>query len=188
MGVDPLMRRAVFLDRDGVLNGITVSDGIPHPPARAEEVELLPGVRQALDCLAQLGLCLIVVTNQPDVARGAQTRAEVERINQSLSEQLPIDAIYTCYHDNADGCECRKPRPGMLLQAAREHRIDLAGSFMIGDRWSDVAAGQAAGCQTFLLDFPYSQRQRCLPDCIAASLLDAALQIDRLLKSSLGEA
>jgi D-glycero-D-manno-heptose 1,7-bisphosphate phosphatase len=126
-------------------------------------------------------LLLIVVTNQPDVARGTQTRIAVEAIHQCLMQQLPLDAIFTCYHDNADGCDCRKPRPGLIIQAAATHEVDLGRSFMIGDRWSDVVAGQAAGCRTFLIDLPYSQRQRCAPDYIVASALEAARQIATLL-------
>jgi D-glycero-D-manno-heptose 1,7-bisphosphate phosphatase len=176
------MRRAVFLDRDGVLNRTSVRDGVPYPPADAEEVEVLAGVPEALILLEQHRLLLIVITNQPDVARGIQTRATVERINQRLREQLPLDAILTCYHDTADGCDCRKPRPGMLIQAADMYGIDLRHSFMVGDRWSDVAAGQAAGCRTFLLDVPYNQRHLCTPDYMAASLLEAAKEIVRLLQ------
>jgi D-glycero-D-manno-heptose 1,7-bisphosphate phosphatase len=187
MGVDPLMRRAVFLDRDGVLNETTVRDGTPYPPASVEDVKLLPKVPEALVRLAQHDLQLIVITNQPDVARGTQTRIAVERINQHLVEQLPINAVFTCYHDTADGCECRKPRPGMLLQAARALGLDLQRSFMVGDRWSDIVAGQAAGCTTFLLDVPYSQRQRCAPDYAVASLYEAANLIIGLLTLSVGE-
>jgi D-glycero-D-manno-heptose 1,7-bisphosphate phosphatase len=183
MGVDPLMRRAVFLDRDGVLNQATVREGTPYPPASVEEVELLPKVPEALARLARHDLQLIVVTNQPDVARGTQTRGAVERINQYLAERLPIDAVFTCYHDTADGCECRKPRPGMLVQAARARAIDLRASFLVGDRWSDIVAGQAAGCTTFLLDLPYSQRHRCAPDYAVASLYEATELIIRLLTS-----
>jgi D-glycero-D-manno-heptose 1,7-bisphosphate phosphatase len=175
------MRLAVFLDRDGVLNRTTVRAGVPYPPASAEAVEVLEGVPEALALLARRGLLLIGVTNQPDVARGTQTRAAVERINQRLMEQLPLAAIYTCYHDTADGCECRKPRPGLLVQAQSTYQIDLRQSYLVGDRWSDVAAGQAVGCQTFLIDVPYNQRQRCAPDYVVASLLDAAQQIVQLL-------
>jgi D-glycero-D-manno-heptose 1,7-bisphosphate phosphatase len=181
MGVHTLMRRAVFLDRDGVLNHTTVRDGVPYPPASEQEVELLDGVPEALALLVQHHLLLIVITNQPDVARGSQTRAMVERINQRLREQLPLDAIFTCYHDTIDGCDCRKPRPGLLIQAKDAYAIDLGQSFIVGDRWSDVAAGQAAGCHAFLLDVPYNQRQRCTPDYVVASLLEAARRIVELL-------
>jgi D-glycero-D-manno-heptose 1,7-bisphosphate phosphatase len=181
MGVDRLMRRAVFLDRDGVLNRTIVRDGVPYPPASDDELELLDGVSKALALLAEYNLMLIVVTNQPDVARGIQTRAAIEQINQRLSEQLPLDAIFACYHDNTDECDCRKPRPGLLLQAAEAHGIDLRLSFMVGDRWSDIVAGQAAGCRTLLLDVPYSQSQRCAPDYVVADLFEAARQIVQLL-------
>jgi transaldolase len=168
------LRPAVFLDRDGVLNRTTVRGGTPCPPGTPDEVEILPGVEEALRKLRARGLPLIVVTNQPDVARGTQTRAAVEEINQFLQQRLGVTAIYTCYHDNADDCACRKPRPGMLKRAAEEHRIDLRRSYMVGDRWGDVAAGAAAGCTTFLIDMPYSQCHRCSPDYKVASLAEAA--------------
>ena len=176
---------AVFLDRDGVINRTTVRDGTPYPPARAEDVEVLPGVPAALKRLARRGLPLIVVTNQPDVARGTQTRDEVEWINALLARELPeITAFYVCYHDNKDGCDCRKPGPGMLKQAAAEHGIDLRRSFLVGDRWSDVVAGAAVGCQTLLLDVPYSHCHRCTPDHVVADLPEAAERILSLLTPS----
>jgi D-glycero-D-manno-heptose 1,7-bisphosphate phosphatase len=175
----PTGRPGVFLDRDGVLNRTFVRDGTPYPPMTLDEVEVLPGVADALKRLSENNLPLIVVTNQPDVARGAQTREMVETINRRLAQALPmLTAFYVCYHDNKDGCQCRKPGPGMLLQAASEHGIDLSASFMVGDRWSDVAAGATAGCRTLLLDVPYNQAQRCTPDYIATDLSQAA---DRIL-------
>lgn len=174
------MRRAVFLDRDGVLNRTIVSDGVSYPPASAGQVELLDGVPEALALLVQHGWLLIAVTNQPDVARGTQTREAVDQINQRIAGQLPLVAIFTCFHDNQDGCNCRKPQPGMLMEAAKLHQIDLTNSFMVGDRWSDIVAGHAAGCRTFLIDLPYSQRQRCVPDFTVANLLEAAHQIIQL--------
>ncbi|MEO6726885.1 MAG: HAD family hydrolase [Blastocatellia bacterium] len=177
MGVGAIIRRAVFLDRDGVINRAIVRDGVPHPPASLAELEVLPGVPEALELLAARGFVLIVVTNQPDVARGAQTREAVEAINQHLMQSLPLDEVFTCYHDNVDECLCRKPRPGLILQAAREYNIDLRRSFLVGDRWSDVVAGQSAGCRTFLLDAPYNQQWRCTPDGEVSSLLEAAQRI-----------
>lgn len=182
MGVGTLIHRAVFLDRDGVLNRAFVINGTPHPPATIEELEILPGVRDALKALAACGFKLIVVTNQPDVARGTQTRKMVETINAALHEALPeLNDILVCYHDDIDRCLCRKPKPGLLLQAAADYAIDTGRSFMIGDRWSDVAAGRAAGCVTFLIDMPYSQRARCDPHFIAEDLPDAARQICALI-------
>jgi len=176
VGVHPL-KRAVFLDRDGVLDRGVLREGRLHPPRAAEEVEVLPGVADACHALARAGLLLIGVTNQPDVARGTQTREEVERINGRLMRSLPLLEIRTCFHDDADGCACRKPRPGLLVQAARDHDIDLGRSFMVGDRWSDVAAGAAAGCLTFLITAPYNERERCAPDHEVADLPDAARRI-----------
>ena len=175
----------MFLDRDGVLNRTTVRDGTPFPPMRVEEVEVLPGVAGALKRLVGNGLSLFVVTNQPDVARGTQTREAVEEINALLGKELPeLDAFYICYHDNKDACDCRKPGPGLLKRAAGEHGIDLSNSFMVGDRWSDVVAGAAAGCKTFLFDVPYNQCHRCTPDYVVADLAEAAERILSLLNPS----
>jgi D-glycero-D-manno-heptose 1,7-bisphosphate phosphatase len=172
-------RPAVFLDRDGVLNRTVVTNGVPHPPASVEEVEILPGVSEALDRLAAMDLPLIVVTNQPDVARGSQTRHAVEQINLFLRERLPLTEFYVCYHDTSDNCSCRKPRPGLLIEAAAAYNIDLARSYLVGDRWSDIAAGQAAGCRTLLIDLPYSQGTRCTPDHRVGDLPEAVEWIVR---------
>jgi D-glycero-D-manno-heptose 1,7-bisphosphate phosphatase len=176
-----MARRAVFLDRDGVLNRGIVREGRPHPPVAVDEVEILPGVAEACRDLARAGLLLIGATNQPDVARGTQTREEVLRINERLLRSLPLLEIRTCFHDDADGCACRKPKPGLLLEAAREHDIDLRQSFMVGDRWTDVAAGRAAGCLTFLITAPYNERDHCPPDHDVADLKDAAGRIVSLV-------
>jgi D-glycero-D-manno-heptose 1,7-bisphosphate phosphatase len=173
-------RPAVFLDRDGVLNRTAVRDGVPHPPNSVAEVEILPGVDEALKRLAALGIPLIVVTNQPDVARGTQTKAAVESINEYLRERLPLTAFYVCYHDTPDNCTCRKPKPGLILDAAAAYNIDLRRSFLVGDRWSDVAAGQAAGCETLLIDLPYSKGDRCSPGHRVRDLGEAAEIIVRM--------
>jgi len=135
-----MSRPAVFLDRDGVLNAATLLDGRPYPPTSAAEVTILPGVPTALAALRDAGYAIVVVTNQPDVARGTRTRAGIEAIHARLRAELPVDAIYCCFHDDGDECACRKPRPGMLLEAARELSLDLAASFMVGDRWRDTEA------------------------------------------------
>ena len=153
------MRRAVFLDRDGVINRAVVRDGKPYPPANLAEIEILLGVKEAMTALQKDGWLLIVITNQPDVARGTKSLAEVESINQYLKEVLPIDEFRTCYHDSDDGCECRKPLPGSLLAAAKTHDIDLSVSYMVGDRWRDTEAGERAGCKTIFIDYGYSEKQ-----------------------------
>jgi D-glycero-D-manno-heptose 1,7-bisphosphate phosphatase len=176
----------VFLDRDGVLNRAFVRQGVPHPPADIAEFELLPGVTEALERLAAAGYGLVVVTNQPDVARGTQTRERVEAINERVRWLLPVLDVLTCYHDNADDCVCRKPRPGMLLEGARRWHLDLSRSFMVGDRWSDVAAGQAAGCRSLLIDCSYSGAQRCSPEARVADLAEAATWILGVLQRRTG--
>lgn len=181
-------RRAVFLDRDGVLNAAPVdAGGTPHPPASVDELTLLPGVAEACASLRDAGFLLIVVTNQPDVARGTQERAQVEAINAALRARLPVDEVRVCYHDDTDGCACRKPKPGLLLDAARQLGIDLGASFLVGDRWRDIGAGRAAGCRTLLVDYGYAEGQKHAPDACVTSLSEAVtwiLQLDRERKSS----
>jgi D-glycero-D-manno-heptose 1,7-bisphosphate phosphatase len=167
-------RRAVFLDRDGVLNRVVVRAGKPFPPGGLEELEVLPGVGEALRRLGAAGFVLIGVTNQPDVARGTQRREVVEAINARLLETLPLADLRVCYEDG-DACPRRKPNPGMLLEAAEAFGIDLAGSFMVGDRWSDVEAGRRAGCRTVFLDGGYAERRPNPPaDFTTHSLASAA--------------
>ena len=168
------MRPGVFLDRDGVLNRAIVRDGVPHPPHSIEEIEILPGVPESLTKLSETGLPLIVVTNQPDVARGTQTMETVERINEWLRHHLPLTDIRTCFHDGPDHCSCRKPKPGLLIEAAQAYNIDRSASFMVGDRWSDIVAGKAAGCRTLLIEMPYSMLEKCKPDYRVRDLSEAA--------------
>lgn len=173
-GGDPLMNKAVFLDRDGVLNLALVRDGKPYSPAKVSEVELPPGAANALSELKALGFKLLVVTNQPDVARGITTRTIVEEIHGKLIAELPVDEIFVCYHKDGDGCECRKPRPGMILEGARKHNVDLSESFLVGDRWRDVEAGQNAGCRTIFIDGGYEDRNPARPaDAHVHSLREA---------------
>ena len=166
--------RAVFLDRDGVLNRALLRDNKPHPPRSVGELEILPGVAEVLLELKAAGFLLIVVSNQPDVARGTVTRGAVEGINQALAAALPIDEFRTCYHDSSTGCHCRKPKPGMLLDAAGKWNIDLSHSYMVGDRWRDAEAGQAAGCSTLFIDYGYDEKQPEQVDYRVTSLREAA--------------
>jgi D-glycero-D-manno-heptose 1,7-bisphosphate phosphatase len=177
------MPRAVFLDRDGVLNRCFVRSGVPHPPQTLAEIGIEAGVPEALAKLKGAGYLLLVVTNQPDVARGNQTREVVESINQQLRDQFPIDDVAVCYHDNADNCACRKPKPGMLTTLAKKWHVDLHHSFMVGDRSGDIHAGESAGVRTFLVDRPYSKGDTCRPDFRVRDLAHAAeiiLQMQRV--------
>jgi D-glycero-D-manno-heptose 1,7-bisphosphate phosphatase len=175
------MRRAVFLDRDGVINRTVVRGGKPYPPDGLDDLKVLPGVSRAAESLRAAGFLLIVATNQPDVAAGRQRREVVEAMHERIQAVLSIDAIKVCYHGEGDHCGCRKPSPGMLLEASAEWSIDLARSFMVGDRWRDVGAGRAAGCRTILVGGGYGEPFPEPPHAFARSLPGAA----RLILSTL---
>ena len=173
MGERPL-NRAVFLDRDGVLNEAVIRDGKPYPPGRIEELQIVPDAPDALARLKNAGYMLIVVTNQPDVGRGKQSRESVEEIHTAIGSQLPLDEFVVCYHAGTEGCVCRKPKPGMVLDAAARHGIDLAQSFLIGDRWRDIDCGAAAGVRTIWIDRGYQERGPSQPaDFRCATLSEA---------------
>jgi D-glycero-D-manno-heptose 1,7-bisphosphate phosphatase len=145
-----MARPAIFLDRDGVINRTIFRDGKARAPDRVEDFEFFPGVEAAVENLRAAGYLIVVVTNQPDVARGWQKRENVEAMNDLVRTRLNPDALKACFHDAVHACECRKPKPGMLNEAARELGIDFARSYMIGDRAGDLQAGRAAGCRTNL--------------------------------------
>lgn len=157
-----------------MINPARVVDGKPHPPELPAEAELLPGVDDACADLVAAGWLLFVVTNQPDIARGAVSLDEVTAFNEALVEPLPITEVLMCAHDDGDGCLCRKPLPGMLLEVADRWNIDLALSVMVGDRWRDVEAGRAAGTTTIFIDRGYAERQPDHPDHVVADLPAAA--------------
>lgn len=168
------MRRAVFLDRDGVINRAVVRDGKPYPPDTLDQLEVLSGVPEALARLQAAGFANVVVTNQPDVATGKQQFDVVEQMHQRLRSALAIDAIKVCYHTDSDNCACRKPKPGMLLEAAHELGLDIRASYMVGDRWRDIEAGQAAGCKCLYLECGYRENSPRQPYVGVKSLAEAA--------------
>ncbi len=172
--VAPQLRNAVFLDRDGVLNEAVVRDGKPHPPAALADLRIPAGTAQALARLKERDFLLLVVTNQPDVARGTQQRQAVEDMGRRLRAELPLDDVLTCYHDDQDDCDCRKPRPGLMTRAAQRYGIDLSHSYLIGDRWRDVDAGANAGCKTVWIDRGYAEQAPVsVPDARVGSLPEA---------------
>lgn len=171
------MRRAVFLDRDGVLNRVVLVDGIPKPPKCIEEIEILPGVIDAIQILKKNNYLPVVVTNQPDVARGTTTKLHVDAINDHVGATTGINYFYTCFHDDVSECACRKPLPGLILQASQELGLDAPKSFMIGDRWRDIEAGQSAGCPTFFIDYSYNELMPKKPYTKVSSLMEATLLI-----------
>jgi D-glycero-D-manno-heptose 1,7-bisphosphate phosphatase len=170
------LNKAVFLDRDGVINRPVIVEGKPYPPRAVAEFEILPGVNQACADLKKAGFLLVVVTNQPDIGRGILKKDVVEAIHETMMQRLPIDRVEVCYHaggEFGEACECRKPKPGMLINAAAALDIDLVRSFMVGDRWRDVDCGKRAGCKTVFIDWGYNEQLREQPDWTATNLTEA---------------
>ena len=168
--------RIVFLDRDGVINRALERECKPYPPRSLAEFEILPEVPAACARLKAAGYLLVVATNQPDVGRGTLDQSVVEQIHAYMKTQLPIDRVEVCYHAGMgkSECDCRKPRPGMLLHAARELNADLAQCWMVGDRWRDVDCGHAAGCKTIFVNRGYAEELKQKPDFVVKNLLEAA--------------
>lgn len=164
--------KAVFLDSDGVLNTAILKDGKPVAPTTLAELEIPTEVKPALDRLKSAGYLLICVTNKPDIERGLMTQAAVDAIYNKIRQDLPLDDVFICYSENSD---CYKPKPGLLLEATKKYDIDLTQSFMIGDRWRDVEAGQNAHCKTIWIDRAYAEKKPNPPaDYTAYSLAEAA--------------
>jgi len=177
-GAHPV-NRAVFLDRDGVINR--------RPPegdyiTRWEDFDVLPGVAESISLLNQAGFLVAVVTNQRCIAKGLVSDAEVAQLHRRMTELLAkrgakIDAVYCCPHELDAACKCRKPSPGMLLDAAREHDIDPKESWMIGDSEIDIEAGRNAGCKTARLASGSVEGESASADIVASSLPDAVRQM-----------
>jgi D-glycero-D-manno-heptose 1,7-bisphosphate phosphatase len=167
--------KAVFFDRDGVLNRVVFRDGTPTSPRNPDELDILPGAAEALSRLKDAGYALICVSNQPEIARGTLAVEALDAITAKLRQALPLDDVLICRHSDEDACDCRKPAPGLLFQAAAKHNLELTASFMVGDRWRDVEAGARAGCRTVMV--LSDQRERApakAPDAIVESVEQAA--------------
>jgi D-glycero-D-manno-heptose 1,7-bisphosphate phosphatase len=177
MGKHDVGRRAVFLDRDGVINRVAVRNGMPYPPSHVEEFELYEDVPDGCARLKAANFLLVVITNQPDVGRRTQSREAVQSMHSKLHSALPsIDRIEICYHAGeryGERCDCRKPRPGMILRAAAELKIDLRASYVIGDRWRDIDCARAAGCRAIFIERGYQERLRETPDFTVSNFKDA---------------
>ncbi len=165
------MNKAIFLDSDGVLNTAIIKNGKPVAPISLAELEIPKEVQPCLIKLKAAGYLLICVTNKPDIERGLMTQANVDAIFNKMRQILPLDDIFICYHENSD---CYKPKPGLLLTAAKQYDIDLTKSYMIGDRWRDVEAGQNAPCKTVWINRRYAEKAPSPPaDFTAYSLSEA---------------
>lgn len=176
------MTRAVFLDRDGVLNPPALRAGRWRAPNTIEAFQPYPFAAGAVASLRAGGLLCVVVTNQPDVAAGDLAPDVLEAMHARLAREVPVDAIYVCPHATGDGCACRKPRPGLLRRAADEWGIDLGASFLVGDRWRDVEAGRNAGCTTVLV--AGGEAGDAVPDHRVTDLTEAARLILDLVEGA----
>lgn len=179
------MKAGVFLDRDGVLNVSEVRNGKPYAPRSVAAFRLYDEAAPSLERLRAAGFTLIVVTNQPDIGNNLVDPAEVEAMNALLRQALPVDEVVVCPHAQSAGCDCRKPKPGMLLDAAGRHGINLAASFMVGDRAGDIGAGHAAGCRAIFINRGYSENAPSSPDAEVASLAEAVEKILEFSRNSL---
>ncbi len=166
--------KAVFLDRDGVINVCRVIDGKPYPPTGPDTFEFIEHAKEACQRLMSAGFLLFVATNQPDIGRGKQTLEAVESMHDLVRAELPVEKIYVCTHGSDNECTCRKPQPGMLLMAAEEYGIDLGASYMVGDRWRDIDCGATAGCTTIFIDYGYDEKLRAQPDAVVSHIGEAA--------------
>ncbi len=175
------MRKAIFLDRDGVINKTIIRSGKPYSPGDMSQVEIIAGVNLALDKFRYLNFEIIVVTNQPNIARGIDHPKFLIDVHNYLKSELSIENFYICPHDDSDNCICRKPLPGLLMIASQELDINLSDSYMIGDRWKDIEAGQQAGCTCFFINYGYDEKQPKKPYTEVNSLLEAATLIERML-------
>ena len=167
------MNKAVFLDRDGVINQALVLDGKPYSPKTIKEFKLLDGVIESINLLRNFGFEIVVVTNQPEVSRGNIDLIFVEEIHNQIQKFTQINNYYICPHDDEDQCECRKPKSGLLVKAAKELNLDLTKCFLVGDRWKDIQAGQEVGCQCFFINYKYAESLPSQPFSEVQSLFEA---------------
>ena len=173
------MKKAVFLDRDGVINKAFIKEGLPTSPHSLDELKILPGVKESVLRLKKLNFVCLVVTNQPDVTRGKINKNTVIKMNNFLQKEIKLDDFFVCYHDDEDNCECRKPKPGLLLQASKKWDVNLKKSFIIGDRWRDIQAGEKVGCKTIFLEYNYIDIKPKNPNFITDTLLNATYIIEK---------
>lgn len=177
-----MKNRALFIDRDGVVNEVILKDGEPCAPWNMEEFKILPDAAGAVKRAKNLGLLVIVCTNQPDVLRRMVRREDVEKMNRQIKEKLSVDDIFVCFHDDADNCDCRKPKPGMLIEASKKWDIELNSSFFVGDTWRDIDAGRNAGCRTILINTEYNQKNMPKSDFSVENLSSTVSLIADLIK------
>jgi D-glycero-D-manno-heptose 1,7-bisphosphate phosphatase len=165
--------RGAFIDRDGVINKVKLHKNTPLPPSKIDEIEILEGVLEAITLLTEKKFVPIVVTNQPDIARGLYSREHVDSINQRISQLTGIKHFYVCPHDENQFCNCRKPKPGLIKQAVLDLNLTLDGSIVVGDRWRDIEAGQTLKINSYFIDYSYEEKQPSQPFTRVLSLIEA---------------
>ena len=175
--------KAIFLDRDGIINKVIMRNGEVSCPWKFNEFEIFPDAKPALKEFKKMGFLNIIFTNQPDVARGFLKMPELEKMHNFIIKELLADEIKFCPHDDSDNCSCRKPKPGLILQVAQKWGIDLEQSYVIGDSWKDIGAGKSAGCKTFLLNREYNKDTNCNHD-FAVNNIEEAVEIIKKLNNS----
>jgi len=173
-------RAAVFLDRDGTLNKAFIKNGLPVSPASFNQLKILPGVKNSIIKLKKLKFLCLLITNQPDVSRKKISKNTVKKMNTFIRKEIKLDDTFICYHDDKDNCYCRKPKPGLLIAAAKKWRIDFKKSFMIGDRWKDITAGKKVGCKTIFINNNYKNDKKVRADFAFGSLLEAVNKIEKM--------
>ena len=165
--------RAIFLDRDGIINKSKIVKGKPFPPLSLEEFEFNKGIKIFINTLDDKKFKKIIITNQPDFARGKTSKKNIEDIHAFILKHLSIDEIYTCWDSHDGVSDLKKPSPGLILKAAKEHNISLKDSYMVGDRWKDIDAGSRAGCTTIFVDYHYDEELNITPDHVISDIREA---------------
>ena len=176
-------RKAIFLDRDGTLNKAYIKNGLPISPSSLNKFKIIKGVKKSINRLKKLNFLCILITNQPDVFRGKISKKTVVKMNSYIKKKIKLDDMFVCYHDNEHNCNCRKPKPGLLVKASKKWKIDLNKSFMIGDRWKDILAGKKVGCKTIFINNNYKNDKKVKADFTFKSLLKAVNKIEKLRKN-----
>ncbi len=169
----------VFLDRDGVINHSNVINGKPYAPTRFEEFKIIDGVAESLSIIKENKFKISIFTNQPDVKLKKEMKKEVIKMHEFLLRTLPIDHIDVCFHNNEDNCLCRKPKIGMLTRSAKKLNVNLKDCFVVGDRWSDIQAGQKAGCKCFFIDYDYNEQRPKQPFVSISDLRQFAMLVSK---------
>jgi D-glycero-D-manno-heptose 1,7-bisphosphate phosphatase len=166
-----------------VVNSSIIKENKPFSPRTLDQVQILPNVVKSINLLKKAGLPVIIITNQPDVSKGLMKYSSLQLINNQIKRLTGIDRIYSCIHLDRHECECRKPKIGMIRSAANDFNLDLKSSFLVGDRWKDIEAGQLAGCKCFFIDYGYNEKKPVLPFTKVNSLLEAAVLILKEVKN-----